>query len=122
MKTLPSFGKALLAISVSTVAVLSPAVLFAADQESESAKPLPILKEKRCYSCHAVDGNLIGPPYRAIAAVHAANKDLMREVLVDKIINGGGSNWGLVPMVPNEHVTEEEAREMVDWIFSLQAD
>jgi hypothetical protein len=30
---------------------------------------------------------------------------------------GGGGNWGLVPMVPNQWVTEAEARRMAEWIL-----
>ena len=116
-----SFKNILLAITVSVAAVFAPTVLDAAGEEREAAKALPLLKANGCHACHSVDKNLIGPPYRAVAAMHAANKDVVREVLVQKIINGGGSNWGLVPMVPNEHVTEEEARKMVDWIFRLES-
>lgn len=119
MKKLYSFKKALLTVTVSSASVFTPAALLAADKGAAATKEPAILKENRCHSCHTVDKMLIGPPYQAVAAIHSANKEVMREVLVDKIINGGGSNWGLVPMVPNPQVTEEEAREMVDWIFSL---
>ena len=43
----------------------------------------------------------------------------MLEVLARKIVHGGGGNWGLVPMVPNEHVTLEDARAMAAWILAL---
>lgn len=74
---------------------------------------------KRCNACHATDETLIGPPYRAIAARHAGDREIAIEVLARKIIHGGGGNWGLVPMVPNEHVSLDEAREIVAWILSL---
>lgn len=117
MKTQNALTKALVAAALSMAASLT----LAADKESDAVKPPAIFKENRCHSCHAVDKPLIGPPYRAIAAVHAANQDIMRNVLKDKIINGGGSNWGLVPMVPNPQVTDAEADQLIDWIFSLQA-
>lgn len=40
-------------------------------------------------------------------------------VLARKIVLGGGGSWGLVPMVPNEHVTLDEARAMAEWILAL---
>jgi cytochrome c551/c552 len=43
----------------------------------------------------------------------------MAEVLAQKIISGGGGNWGLVPMVPAPHVTLEEARLMAGWILDF---
>jgi cytochrome c551/c552 len=41
----------------------------------------------------------------------------MTEVLARKIIHGGGGNWGMVPMVPNQWLTMEEARSMSTWIL-----
>jgi cytochrome c len=42
------------------------------------------------------------------------------EVLAQKIISGGAGNWGVVPMVPNEQVTIEQARAMARWILELE--
>ena len=77
-----------------------------------------LAKAMRCYSCHDQTQPLIGPPYKAIAARHAADKQLMVEVLARKIIHGGGGNWGVVPMVPNEHVSEADARTLARWVLS----
>lgn len=74
----------------------------------------------KCYACHAQEEPLIGPPYRAIAARHAAEKELMVEVLARKIVRGGGGNWGVVPMVPNEHVSDEQAQALARWILAQQ--
>jgi len=77
-----------------------------------------LTKTKRCYACHADSETLIGPPYKAIALFHAANKEVMVDVLARKIIFGGAGNWGIVPMVPNDHVTLEEARVIAEWILN----
>lgn len=76
-----------------------------------------LVQVSRCYSCHHVTEALLGPPYKAIAARHAANKGSMVDVLTQKIILGGGGNWGLVPMVPNEHVSKDDARIIAQWIL-----
>lgn len=81
----------------------------------------PLLREKGCHACHAVEETLLGPSYQAISLLHGARKDVMVEILAQKIIVGGGGTWGLVPMVPNETVTEEEAREMAVWILGLES-
>ena len=78
-----------------------------------------LLEEKRCDSCHHRTNVLIGPPYVAIASRHAAGEDWQVEALAVKIIVGGAGNWGQVPMVPNEHVTLDEARAMARWILGL---
>ncbi len=74
---------------------------------------------KRCFACHDMDTVLLGPPYRAIAARHAGERDVMIDVLAQKIIHGGAGNWGVVPMVPNEHVSLSEARAISEWILGL---
>lgn len=97
------------------ISVLTSASAIAAEPDGEA-----LLAKKRCVACHDLTKALLGPPYKAIAARHAAQKDLMIEVLAQKIIAGGAGNWGVVPMVPNEHVSLEEARAMSRWILGLQ--
>jgi len=80
-----------------------------------------LVAEARCNACHLLAEPLLGPPYVAIAARHAAQKDVMVDVLARKIVHGGGGNWGVVPMVPNQWVTMDQAREMARWILSLNA-
>ena len=81
-----------------------------------------LVQERRCYGCHELKQNLIGPSYQAIAVRHAARRDIMVEVLAEKIIAGGGGNWGVVPMVPNEQVSPAEARTIARWILNLKPD
>ena len=76
-----------------------------------------LLRQLRCHGCHETDRALIGPSYQAIAARHAERREVMVQILADKIIEGGAGNWGVVPMVPNEHVTPEEARAIARWIL-----
>jgi cytochrome c len=78
------------------------------------------MAQKRCVACHDLTQTRIGPPFAAIALRHRANKDDMVEVLARKIVLGGGGNWGPVPMVPNEHVSLDEARAMAKWILEIK--
>jgi cytochrome c len=78
-----------------------------------------LVEAARCYMCHQLSEPLVGPPYLAIAARHAPRSDVMVDVLARRIVDGGGGNWGLVPMVPNQWVTIDEARVMARWILSL---
>jgi cytochrome c len=71
-----------------------------------------------CNACHQMDAPSLGPSWQAIAARHSARSDVMVDVLAGKIIRGGGGNWGLVPMVPNQRVDEIEARILAQWILS----
>ena len=78
------------------------------------------MQAAKCYACHDRDTTLIGPPYKAIALRHQQNKQVALNVLTQKIIHGGGGNWGQVPMVPNEQLTEAEARSMAEWILNIR--
>lgn len=78
-----------------------------------------LVTDKMCYACHQLDNASLGPPWRAIASRHGARRDVMVEVLAGKIIRGGGGNWGVVPMVPNQRVSKEEARRMAEWVLGL---
>jgi cytochrome c len=98
------------------LALTMPSFTFAGDADIPE-----LLVSRRCNACHVMTETLIGPPYQAIAARHSARAGVMEEVLARKIILGGGGNWGVVPMVPNEHVTPEEARAMARWILQLEA-
>lgn len=81
-----------------------------------------LVQVKRCYACHHLTEALIGPPYMAISARHNANgetKEMLSQALARKIVFGGGGSWGVVPMVPNEHVSNDEAVEISRWILGL---
>jgi cytochrome c551/c552 len=69
-----------------------------------------------------VNDQLIGPPLLAVAARYGAAADRQRsiEVLAEKIRLGGGGNWGVVPMVPND-LSVDEARLLVSLILALEA-
>ncbi len=95
--------------------VITTPLVSAADPDGAA-----LAEKNRCVACHDLTRTLIGPSYQAIAARHSANRKLMIEVLAQKIIVGGAGNWGVVPMVPNEHVSLEEARAISRWILDLQ--
>jgi cytochrome c len=79
-----------------------------------------LLAQKHCNACHDMRSTLIGPSYTAIATRYRAGEAGSVEVLARKILLGGGGNWGVVPMVPNEHVTLGEARAIVRWMLDLE--
>jgi cytochrome c len=92
-----------------------PGAVSAADADGAT-----LVQERRCYGCHHLTQTLIGPAYTAIAARHTGNKPIMEKALARKIVDGGAGNWGVVPMVPNEQVSEAEARVVARWILNLK--
>jgi cytochrome c len=104
---------------LATASAAALLILSAFTAQGAPADVPTLLKEKRCVGCHDTSAARIGPPFVAVAMRHRANKAVMVEVLAHKIVLGGGGSWGLVPMVPNGHVTPEEARAIAEWIFTL---
>ncbi len=67
-----------------------------------------------CVACHAVDAQVLGPAFRAIAKKHANRADIV-PYLQEKIRSGGTGVWGSIPM-PAQSLTGDEARAIADWI------
>ena len=70
-----------------------------------------------CLSCHMVDRVVIGPSFQDIAAEYA-NDDKNVAMLVNKVIKGGSGVWGETAMPPHATLSEEDAKEMVEYILS----
>lgn len=79
-----------------------------------------LAEDKQCLSCHArEDDTPRAPGFSSIAAKYAGGE--MKEYLVDVVLTGGEDHWGSATMPePGERpeVSEEEARQLVDWILS----
>jgi len=72
-----------------------------------------------CKACHKTAEPSVGPSYTQVAAKYAAQKDAM-PYLVDKIKGGSRGVWGEVSMPAHPDLKEEDARQIVSWILSLQ--
>jgi cytochrome c len=98
------------------------AVVLASASRADTAKLPAQLIAQRCNACHAMTDMLIGPPFLAVAARHSADADreLTVDVLAYKIVHGGGGNWGVVPMVANDHVSMDEARVLARLILAFK--
>jgi cytochrome c len=112
-----SSSRAVLAVAMLTLAPASGIPVTWAQDTAEQADGAALARSARCYACHDAVRVLIGPPYQAIALRYAADRKAMETVLATKILVGGGGNWGVVPMVPNEHVSAAEARKLARWVL-----
>ena len=90
----------------------------AAPQSGANIKPAGelVAKQNNCLSCHRVDMKLVGPAFQDVAKKYT---EADREFLVSKIIKGGKGVWGPIPMPPNP-VDEQQANQVLTWIFSLK--
>jgi cytochrome c len=80
--------------------------ISAAAQDGEK-----LIKENDCSSCHAVDRQVVGPAYTAIAKNHAGQADAV-EKMAAKIRDGGNG------MPPHPDLTDAQRTEMAKWILA----
>jgi len=73
-----------------------------------------------CKSCHSVDKASVGPTYLAISERYSG-KQGSANYLSDKIIQGGSGVWGERAMIPHPELSNTDAEEIVNYIFSLTA-
>jgi cytochrome c len=70
-----------------------------------------LIQASDCSSCHAVDHQVVGPAYSAIAKTHAGQTDAA-DKLAAKIRDGGGG------MTPHPDLTSAQRTEIAKWILS----
>lgn len=71
-----------------------------------------------CLSCHYKDKQVIGPAFLDIAAEYENTEENVA-MLVEKVIKGGTGVWGEVAMPPHANLSEEDAKDMVEYILGL---
>lgn len=90
----------------------------AAPNASTSLAGKKLIDDSDCRACHDIEKRSIGPAYHDVADRYRGNKDAVK-YLAQKIIKGGGGNWGEHAMAAHPQVSEEDASEMVRYILSL---
>lgn len=77
-----------------------------------------LVQENGCVACHNTDTRSLGPSYTEVALRYRDQKP--RDILVQKILQGGGGNWNMGRAMPAHPFLEEaEVRKMVTYILSL---
>ncbi len=89
-------------------------------QETEYAKGKTLIDRSDCKTCHAVDHQVVGPAFQAVADRYRKEESAVR-ILSQRIIKGSGGNWGQMSMTAHTQISEEDASEMVRWVLSLGA-
>ena len=85
---------------------------------------LSLIQQSDCLNCHAVDRKIIGPSFKEIA-LRYAKAEKRRDAVnasADRIIKGSSKVWGEVPMLPHAQFSQQQARTIVRWVYSLADD
>lgn len=81
-------------------------------------KGLELIQGNDCQTCHHNTNKLVGPAYTTIANKYESTEE-NTTLLISKVINGGSGVWGDMPMNAHPTLSEEDAREIVQYILSL---
>lgn len=79
---------------------------------------LSLMKSSDCFNCHAVNNVLVGPTFTAISEKYKDSKKA-KPLAAKRILEGSSGVWGQIPMMPHPQHSLADAKQMVDWIFSL---
>ena len=76
-----------------------------------------LARETGCLACHALDGRLVGPGLREVAARYK-DAPQAQALLVARVRAGGQGVWGAVPMPPQAQLSDLQAQDLVRWILA----
>lgn len=82
------------------------------------AAGLAAVNASDCIRCHGVDRRYVGPAFNQVAARYQGRPDAV-DYLAGKIRNGGAGEWGRALMPRHPQLSEEQARQMAQWVMSL---
>ena len=77
-----------------------------------------LIDKSDCKSCHLIDQKSAGPSYRDVAKKYKNQEGALNK-LAEKIIRGGAGVWGNIEMAAHPQINVEDARKMVEYIFTL---
>ncbi len=77
-----------------------------------------LARQRGCMACHDIKAKKVGPSYTDIAKKYKGRGDAV-DYLTEKTLKGGAGVWGSIPMPPQK-IPEAEARQIVQWILSLE--
>lgn len=99
--------KTLIGLSLVAAAATAPAI----------ADTAALAQMKGCMACHQIEVKVVGPAYKDVAAKYKGDASAV-DTLAAKVLAGGVGVWGQIPMPPNAHVSEDEAKQLVEWVLA----
>jgi cytochrome c len=100
--------------------IVATVVIAASAQNPAPNNGEKLVNDSDCLSCHALDSQIAGPSWRAIAKRYQSQPGSVAK-LAAKVRKGGAGTWGDVAMTPHPDLSDAQSRQMVEWILSLQA-
>jgi cytochrome c len=113
-----SEGKASQSSAVTTANASTVVVTASLTTPATLAAGLAAVNASDCIRCHGVDRRYVGPAFNQVAARYQGRPDAV-DYLAGKIRNGGAGEWGRALMPRHPQLSEEQARQMAQWVMSL---
>jgi len=98
-----------------TLALPGLLALAASSASADDGKALAT--RNQCMACHRVEGKLVGPPYKDVAAKYKGDAQAL-EKLSATVRKGSKGVWGSMPMPPNSSISDDELKIIVAWILT----
>ncbi|WP_152206601.1 c-type cytochrome [Marinobacter changyiensis] len=87
---------------------------------AESHGAMQLAEEKQCTGCHITSAEVPrAPSFKSIAQKYTKDD---ADQLVQVVLKGGEAHWGSAKMPPMDQraeVSEEEAKQLVNWILDM---
>jgi len=99
---------------IAAVALMFTNLTFAA---VDMAASQALAQKSGCMGCHKVDGKLVGPGFKEVAAKYKGNNKA-EAMLIAKVTKGGTGVWGKIPMPPNAAVKPDDMKTLVSWVLA----
>jgi cytochrome c len=97
---------------LASLAILAAASL-ALPAQADEAK----LQKYGCVACHKLEGKMIGPGFKDIAAKYKGDP-AAADRLAAKVRSGGSGVWGAMAMPPHPAVSDADMKAMIAWILA----
>jgi cytochrome c len=79
-----------------------------------------LAKKNYCFGCHLMDGKMVGPSFKEVAAKYAGQEGALTKV-TQTVREGGSGKWGQIPMPAQSQLSADEAKALAAWILTLTA-
>ncbi len=89
----------------------------AADEPISDTRAMQMLAKYNCLACHALDGPMTGPSFRAVAKRYSSDPEAIDD-LEGSVLNGSSGAWGDSAM-PSNDVPDTDLRALINWMLQL---
>ena len=104
-------------VALTGFAAIAALTFGAAVAHATDPAAVKLMRDHRCYVCHADDETLAGPAFADVAYAYRDNGDA--EAIVAALLRSGESGAGPWHMPPHPEISSADAQKIAHYILSL---